>query len=85
MNQIKQYLLKTSVEFNKQTELESIWIGDSALCSQENLQLMKEMRWITRVSLTIKKARELIQKVDIEEKEKRFFNLKEITLKKLKE
>ena len=57
MNRIKPYLPKTSVEFNKQPELESIWIGDSALYSQENLQLMKEMRWITRVPLTIKKAR----------------------------
>ncbi len=54
------------VEFKKRTELESIWIGDSALYSQENLQMMKGMRWITRVPLTIKKARELIQKVDME-------------------
>jgi transposase len=57
------------VEFKKRTELESIWIGDSALYSQENLQLMKGMRWITRVPLTIKKARELIQKVDMEKLE----------------
>lgn len=63
----KAVFAKILVEFKKQTELESIWIGDSALYSQENLQLMKEIKWITRVPLTIKKAKELIQTVDISE------------------
>ncbi len=36
----KAVFAKILVEFRKRTELESIWIGDSALYSQENLQLM---------------------------------------------
>ncbi len=63
----KAVFAKILVEFKKRTDLESVWIGDSALYSQENLQLMKEMRWITRVPLTIKKAKELIGTLDVEE------------------
>ena len=54
-------------EFKKQLQLDSILVADSALYSQENLQLMKEMKWITRVPLTLKKARELIKTLEIEE------------------
>jgi len=53
-------------EFKKQLQLDSILVADSALYSQENLQLIKEMKWITRVPLTLKKARELIKTVEIE-------------------
>jgi transposase len=61
----KAVFAKILVEFKKQTELESIYLGDSALYSQENIQLMEGIKWITRVPLTIKKARELRQTVDI--------------------
>lgn len=56
-------------EFKKQMQLDSIFIADSALYSQENIKLMKDLLWITRVPLTIKKVRELIQNTDIEEVE----------------
>ena len=36
-------------------------IADSAFKSQENIQLISNLKWITRVPLTIKKAQELIK------------------------
>ena len=41
-------------------------VCDSALYSQENIQLIQHIKWIIRVPMTIKKAKELIQSVDIE-------------------
>ena len=51
-------------------------VCDSALYSQENLQLIKDIKWISRVPMTIKKAKELVQSVeiaeiDVEEKKQR--------------
>ena len=42
-------------------------VCDSALYSQENLTLIQHLKWITRVPMTIKKAKQLVQKVEIEE------------------
>ena len=58
---------KILVEFKKQIVFDSIMVCDSALYSQENLQLIQHIKWISRVPMTIKKAKELIQSVDIEE------------------
>ena len=55
------------VEFKKQIVFDSIMVCDSALYSQENLQLIQHIKWISRVPMTIKKAKELIQSVEIEE------------------
>jgi transposase len=41
-------------------------VADSALYSQENPKIIEYLNWITRVSLTIKKAKDLIQSVSIE-------------------
>lgn len=67
---------KILVEFKKQIIFDSIMVCDSALYSQENLKLIEHLKWISRVPMTIKKAKELIQSVEIkeinsEEKEKR--------------
>jgi len=58
---------KILVEFKKQINLDSILVCDSALYSQENLQLIKLLKWISRVPMTIKKAQELVRTVEIEE------------------
>ena len=58
---------KILLEFNKQINSDSIMVCDSALYSQENLQLIKLLKWISRVPMTIKKAQELVQTVEIEE------------------
>ncbi len=58
---------KILVEFKKQINFDSIMVCDSALYSQENLQLIEHLKWISRVPMTIKKAQELVQFVEIEE------------------
>jgi len=58
---------KILVEFKKQINFDSIMVCDSALYSQENLKLIEHLKWISRVPMTIKKAQELVQTVEIEE------------------
>lgn len=58
---------KILVEFKKQIDFDSIMVCDSALYSQENLKLIQHLKWITRVPMTLKKAKELVQNVEIEE------------------
>ncbi|MFW9258119.1 IS1634 family transposase [Nostoc sp. CALU 546] len=59
---------KILVEFKKQIDFDSIMVCDSALYSQENLNLIAHLKWISRVPMTIKKARDLVQLVEIEER-----------------
>jgi transposase len=54
------------IEFKKRIKLDSVLIADSALYSQENLKIIEGLSWITRVPLTIKITRELIQNASIE-------------------
>ncbi len=58
---------KILVEFKNQIKFDSIMVCDSALYSQENLKLIQHLKWITRVPMTLKKAKELVQNVEIEE------------------
>ncbi len=58
---------KILVEFKKQIIFDSIMVCDSALYSQENLKLIEHLKWISRVPMTIKRAKELVQLVNIEE------------------
>ena len=53
-------------QVKSQLQLDSIMVCDSALYSQENLQLIKELKWITRVPMTIKKAKQLLAQVEME-------------------
>ncbi len=65
-NQSDQAILaKLLMEYKKQIKLETIMVCDSALYSQDHIQLMNDTPWITRVPLTIKKARNIIQKLDL--------------------
>ncbi|ELS44670.1 transposase [Microcystis aeruginosa FACHB-905 = DIANCHI905] len=47
-------------EFKKQVYFDSLIVGDSALYSKENLKLMREMRWLSRVPFSIKEAQKLV-------------------------
>ncbi|AUB35466.1 Transposase [Nostoc flagelliforme CCNUN1] len=58
---------KILVEFKKQINFDSIMVCDSALYSQDNLQLIEHLKWITRVPMTVKKAQKLVQNIEIEE------------------
>ena len=48
------------VDFKKQVNFESIMVADSALYTQNNLLLIKDLKWITRVPLSIKAAQNLV-------------------------
>lgn len=49
------------VEYDKQIDFESIMVADSALYSENNLKLMSNIKWISRVPLSIKKAKNLVK------------------------
>ena len=49
------------VEYSKQIDFESIMVADSALYSENNLKLMSNMKWISRVPLSLKKAKNLVK------------------------
>ncbi len=63
----KAVLGKILADFSKQVNFDSIHVADSALYSQENLLLIKDLKWITRVPLSIKAAQHLV--TEIKEKE----------------
>ena len=67
MKQIKKHDCQIVVEFKKRIKIDSRIVADSALYSEKNLKLMGEIKYITRVPLTIKQAKELIETVEIEE------------------
>ena len=46
-----------------QVDLESIFVADSALYSQENLLLIKDLKWISRVPLSIKAAQLYVKEI----------------------
>ena len=52
---------KILVEYSKQINFESIMVADSALYSENNLKLMENIKWISRVPLSIKKAKNLVK------------------------
>ena len=54
---------KILVEYSNQVDFESIMIADSALYSAKNLILIKELKWISRVPLSINKAKDLVKTV----------------------
>ena len=52
INQIKQSAGKILSNVKKQIKLDSIMVCDSALLSLENIQLISNLKWITRVPIT---------------------------------
>jgi transposase len=55
---------KILVEYSKQVDFESIMIADSALYTAKNLVLIKSTKWISRVPLSINKAKILVKSVN---------------------
>ena len=50
-------------QFKKQVALDSIFVADSALYSKDNLFLIKDLNWISRVPLSIKAAQLYVQEI----------------------
>ena len=54
-------------KYRKQLEFETTIVSDSALYSEHNLKMMKEMSWVTRVPLSIKEAKEIVSNLSFDE------------------
>jgi transposase len=50
-------------DFRKQLTLDTLMVADSALYSAPNLEQMKELKWLCRVPLTVKQAKELVSQL----------------------
>ena len=46
--------------YKKQVSLETTIVADSALYSKDNLEILKGIKWLTRVPLSIKEAQKLV-------------------------
>jgi transposase len=58
---------KILCEFRKQLTLDSLMVADSALYNAPNLALMVNLKWLCRVPLTIKEAKELVSTISEEQ------------------
>jgi transposase len=52
-----------AVEYQKQLEVNSLIVADSALYTESNLKMMSELDWLCRVPLSIKAAKSLISTI----------------------
>jgi transposase len=52
-----------AVEYQKQLEVNSLIVADSALYTESNLKMMSDLRWLCRVPLSIKAAKSLISTI----------------------
>ena len=50
-------------DFSKQLTLDSLMVADSALYSAANLEQMKQLKWLCRVPLTVKQAKNLVSEL----------------------
>ncbi len=51
---------KIAKNYSLQLKMETTIVGDSALYSKDNLELLKQIKWLTRVPLSIKEAKNLV-------------------------
>jgi transposase len=58
---------KIFCEFKKQLDLDALMVADSALYSEPNLIEMATLKWLSRVPLTIKQAKELVSQPEAQE------------------
>jgi len=57
---------KIFCEFKKQLDLDALMVADSALYSESNLREMASLKWLSRVPLTIKQAKDLVSQQEAE-------------------
>ncbi len=50
-----------AVEYQKRIQVDSLIVADSALYTEANIQLMSNLKWLTRVPLTITLAKSLVK------------------------
>lgn len=54
-------------EFQKQWTFEGVHIADSALYTADNLKWMEQLKWVTRVPLTLAQAKQVLVEVSEDE------------------
>jgi len=57
---------KLIADFHKQWQIDGLFVADAALYTEENLQMMVSLRWVTRVPGTLTAAKELLEKTSID-------------------
>lgn len=50
-------------EFQKQWQIDALFVADAALYTEENLQMMVSLRWVSRVPATLSAAKELLENI----------------------
>ena len=55
---------KTIKEFKNSFNFSGLMVADAALYTQDNLQYLGNVEWLTRVPLTIKSAQKLVREMD---------------------
>jgi transposase len=61
----KQVFAELIRDYQAQLDLDALFVADSALYSQENLQTLQGLSWFTRVPQTLKQAKELLAEVNV--------------------
>jgi transposase len=51
-------------DFKKQLNLDSLMVADSALYSAPNLEMLTNLKWLTRVPLSLKQAQQLVSQLN---------------------
>jgi transposase len=54
-------------DFKKQLNLDSLVVADSALYTAPNLEMLTNLRWLTRVPLSLKQAQQMVSQLKVTE------------------
>jgi Transposase len=54
-------------DFKKQLNLDSLMVADSALYTAPNLEMLTNLRWLTRVPLSLKQGQQLVSQLKVTE------------------
>ena len=54
-------------DFKKQLNLDSLMVADSALYTAPNLEMLTNLRWLTRVPLSLKQAQQMVSQLKVTE------------------
>ena len=55
---------KILVDFKKQIEIDSLMVADSALYTAANLKLLSDIKWLSRVPLSLAEAKKLVANIN---------------------
>ena len=55
---------KILVDFKKQIEIDSLMVADSALYTAANLKLLSDIKWLSRVPLSLAEAKRLVSNIN---------------------